>query len=899
MTRIFKKGDRVTHAIFGTGEVRLDDDDTVIVRFDSGDIQECPKHEIKLLQSLQEALLSSEWHDSTEVLAKIQALAIRSINDVWGVFSLARIDLLPHQLWVCRRVVQEMPTRWLVADDVGLGKTIEAGLILWTLLNKGVVKRILILCPASLVEQWQYRLRTMFDIRLTKYTTEADTPKSDFWNTNHQVVASLPTLRKDSRGRHKRMYEAEPWDLLIIDEAHHLNADEKEMTLGYSLIDRLINEFKRVKSAVFFSGTPHRGKHYQFFALLKLLRDDLFNPKLAISSEINLQTQMRSLRHVMLRNNKQSVTDMKGKKLFSPHTVSSETYSYSESEAEFYEKLTEFILTGKAYASGLDDFNQRAVMLILTCMQKLASSSVAAIRRALERRLQRNRENLKKLELAQQQKQKIDRTFISQFEEEDIQTSDELSQLEEEILVLTENLRLVENEIPWLEDLIAAAQKVETETKITAILNILETRFADRQVLFFTEYKATQSLLMSALISRYGDGCITFINGEEKAEGVKGHKTLLLEKRENAAKKFNEREVRFLVSTEAGGEGIDLQENCYSLIHIDLPWNPMRLHQRVGRLNRYGQKHIVEVITLRNPDTVETRIWDKLNQKIENIMQSLDAVMAEPEDLLELVLGMTSPKLFQEIFSEANGKKEDLNQWFDLKTAKFGGKDAIATVREMVGSCDKFDFQQASPLLPQVDLPDLQPFFINMLHINKRRITQTPEGLSFITPDDWLGEPAIQKRYENMHFERSRRDKSTMLSLLGVGHRLFGQALQQAIDLPVGVTCLINLEYPLFVFRIADRVTSKQINVRQAIAAITGLSNQFALLKDWQLLQQLNQLSSNTNSDLVNESGDFIYQQLEQAEIFLRANLHILDLPFQIPTLQAIAIFYPASNKII
>ncbi|MCA6573318.1 MAG: DEAD/DEAH box helicase family protein [Pseudanabaena sp. M38BS1SP1A06MG] len=899
MTRIFKKGDRVTHAFFGTGEVRLDDDVTVIVRFDSGDIQECPKHEIKLLQSLQEALLSSEWHDSTEVLAKIQALAVRSINDVWGVFSLARIDLLPHQLWVCRRVVQEMPTRWLVADDVGLGKTIEAGLILWTLLNKGVVKRILILCPASLVEQWQYRLRTMFDIRLTKYTTEADTPKSDFWNTNHQVVASLPTLRKDSRGRHKRMFEAEPWDLLIIDEAHHLNADEKEMTLGYSFIDRLINEFKRVKSAVFFSGTPHRGKHYQFFALLKLLRDDLFNPKLAVSSEINLQTQMRSLRHVMLRNNKQSVTDMKGKKLFSPHTVSSETYSYSESEAEFYEKLTEFILTGKAYASGLDDFNQRAVMLILTCMQKLASSSVAAIRRALERRLQRNRENLKKLEVAQQQKQKIDRTFISQFEEEDIQTSDELSQLEEEILVLTENLRLVENEIPWLEDLINAAQKVETETKIIAILNILETRFADRQVLFFTEYKATQSLLMSALISRYGDGCITFINGEEKAEGVKGHTTPLFEKRENAAKKFNEREVRFLVSTEAGGEGIDLQENCYSLIHIDLPWNPMRLHQRVGRLNRYGQKHIVEVVTLRNPDTVETRIWDKLNQKIENIMQSLDAVMAEPEDLLELVLGMTSPKLFQEIFSEANGKKEDLNQWFDRKTAKFGGKDAIATVREMVGSCDKFDFQQASPLLPQVDLPDLRPFFINMLHINKRRITQAPEGLSFITPDDWLVEPAIQKRYENMHFERSRRDKSAMPTLLGVGHRLFAQALQQAIDLPVGVTCLINLEHPLFVFRIADRVTSKQMNVRQAITAITGYSNQFVLLKDWQLLQQLNQLSSNPNSDLVNKSGEFIYQQLEQAEIFLRANLHILDLPFQIPTLQAIAIFYPACNKII
>jgi len=889
---IFAKGDRVTHSRFGTGEVRLDEGETVIVRFDDGIIQECPKQELKLLQSLQETILSPQWHDPLEAIARVQALAIRSVNDVWGVFSLARIDLLPHQLWVCRRVVQEMPTRWLVADDVGLGKTIEAGLILWTLLSKGVIKRILILCPASLVEQWQYRLRTMFDIRMTKYTTEADTPKGDFWNTHHQIVASLPTLKKNSRDRHKRLFEAEPWDLLIIDEAHHLNADEKDITLGYSFIDRLINEFHRVRSAVFFTGTPHRGKHYQFFALLKLLREDLFNPKQAMGSDTELQKQMRSLREVMLRNNKQSVTDMKGNKLFFPHTVSSETYSYSEAESAFYAKLTEFILTGKAYASGLNNFNQRAVMLILICMQKLASSSVAAIQRALERRLQRNYDNLKKLDTAQQQKQKIDRK-LWQLDEEDIQTSDELSQLEEEILTLTENIRLVQDELPWLKDLIAAAKAVEEETKITAILKILDTHFADRQVLFFTEYKATQSLLMSALIDRYGDHCVTFINGDERAEGIRGQDNPLSEKRDNAAKKFNDREVRFLVSTEAGGEGIDLQDHCYSLIHVDLPWNPMRLHQRVGRLNRYGQKHPVEVITLRNPDTVETRIWDKLNQKIENIMQSLEQVMAEPEDLLQLVLGMTSPRLFQEIFSEGNGNKEDLNQWFDRKTAKFGGKDAIATVREMVGSCDKFDFQQTSPLLPQVDLPDLQPFLLNMLHINKRRVTQTNEGISFITPDTWFVEPAIQRRYENMHFDRNRRDRNTTTTLLGVGHRLFAQALQQAIDLPVSVAYLANLEQPLFVFRIADRITGRQMNVRQAISAITGQPEQFTLLKDWQLLQQLNQFSGNTNPDSTGASGESICQQLELAEIFLKENLQVLDLPFQIPTVQAIAVLYP------
>jgi hypothetical protein len=174
MSIILNRGNRVTHSQFGIGEVRLDEGETVIVRFEHG-IEECPKEDLTLLQSLEEAIAAPEWHEPLEVITRTQALAIRSINDMWGVFSLARIALLPHQLWVCRKVVQELPARWLVADDVGLGKTIEAGLILWTLLNKGAVKRILILCPASLVEQWQERLRTMFDIRMTRYTSEADT----------------------------------------------------------------------------------------------------------------------------------------------------------------------------------------------------------------------------------------------------------------------------------------------------------------------------------------------------------------------------------------------------------------------------------------------------------------------------------------------------------------------------------------------------------------------------------------------------------------------------------------------------------------------------------------------------------------------------------------------------
>ncbi|MBE9255567.1 DEAD/DEAH box helicase family protein [Synechocystis salina LEGE 00031] len=901
MTIIFNCGDRVTHSQFGSGEVRLNEGETVVVRFEHG-IEECPKENLTLLQSLEEAIAAPEWHEPLEVIIRAQALAIRSINDMWGVFSLARIALLPHQLWVCRKVVQELPARWLVADDVGLGKTIEAGLILWTLLNKGAVKRILILCPASLVEQWQERLRTMFDIRMTRYTSEADTAKSDFWNTHHQVIASLPTLRKNSGDRHQRMFDAEPWDLVLVDEAHHLNADEHTgPTLGYNLMSQLMNDYKKIKSAVFFTGTPHRGKHYQFFALLKLLREDLFNPLDAVKSFDNLQSQIQNLRLVMLRNNKQFVTDMVGKKLFLPPKISSETYSYSPEEEEFYEKLTEFILTGKAYASGLSQIDQRAVMLILVCMQKLASSSVAAIRSAIKKRLAKITQNRKELEVNKQKKSLLEK--LRAFDDEENIQSDELSNLEEKIFDLEDKLYLMEDEQPRLEELLEISNSIVLETKIDKILEIIEGLFANRQVLFFTEYKATQSLLMSSLIARFGSQCVTFINGDERAEGIieaDGQVSTRQEKRSSAAEKFNSGEVRFLVSTEAGGEGIDLQENCYSLIHVDLPWNPMRLHQRVGRLNRYGQKYSVEVISLRNPDTVETRIWDKLNDKIENIMDSLKEVMEEPEDLLQLILGMTSPTLFREIFSEAQQNKEKLSQWFDSETATFGGQDAVEVVKKLVGSCEKFDFQQVSPLLPQVDLPDLQPFFEAMLHFNKRRINRIDGELSFITPESWLALPAIRKRYEQLHFDRNSQNKIKVNNLLGVGHCLINQALKQALELNKCV-CQVNfIEDAIAIFQVLDRVTGTQVNVRQIIVGVTlGLKSDHhkKLLKDWEVLKILNASLEKTDKvsklDRPDIDTNNILSLLKESKDYLEKNLNILDLPFQYPKIQVNALLFP------
>ncbi len=301
----------------------------------------------------------------------------------------------------------------------------------------------------------------------------------------------------------------------MVDEAHHLNADEHSgPTLGHRLVEQLVDK-GRVTSLVFFTGTPHRGKDYGFWSLLHLLRPDLFDPKKPKRSQLPLLSQ------VMIRNNKQNVTDLKGNRLFQAPLVETVTYRYSDVEARFYRMLTEFILRGEAYASGISGTNGRAVILVLIAMQKLASSSVAAIRRALKR-LDGIVSAKAAAATAQAKKRGGERQVgVAEYEEADTTGDlDRMSQMEEEFVAEWSGLRLMSDEEPRLRQLIEAADAVTEETKVQEILSILRTRFEGRSVVLFTEYKATQSLILSSLIKEFGEGCASFINGDERADDV-------------------------------------------------------------------------------------------------------------------------------------------------------------------------------------------------------------------------------------------------------------------------------------------------------------------------------------------------------------------------------------------
>lgn len=880
-------GDAVFHVRFGPGTIEYPKGQTSIVRFEHG-LEECELGTLKKQVSLRAAVEAGQWHSLLEVIAKCQAAAIQSVNDAWGVFSRSRISLLPHQLWVCHRVSRQWPIRYLVADDVGLGKTIEAGLILWPLLSSGMVRRLLVLCPASLVEQWQFRLREMFDIRLARYLPEADTTRGDFWSTHRQVVASLPTLRTDRNGRHDRLLEAEPWDLLIVDEAHHLNADEtRGSTLGYRLVEKLLDQ-KRVESCVFFTGTPHRGKAFGFWSLMKLLRPDLFDPRKPD------QEQIERLPDVLIRNNKSLVTDMQGNKLFKPVTVAPETYFYAPEEEAFYELMTNFIATGKAYATSLSASQSQQVILVLIAMQKLASSSVAAIRKALKRRLQKLRDTRDKL------REKIslsarEKAALSVASEDATNPDEDWNDLDS--LLAEATLTLMEQEIPNLEALVQAAEAVNAETKIEKILDILEGKFSGRPVLFFTEYKATQALLMTALMRNYGEGCVTFINGDEKIEDLVlpgGSVVSRTMDRVEAAALFNAGRVRFLISTEAGGEGIDLQERCHSLIHVDLPWNPMRLHQRVGRLNRYGQSQPVEVITLRNPATVEARIWDLLNKKLERIMAALGTAMDEPEDLLQLVLGMSSPGVFTQLFSQGQFvRKQKLNEWFDRESATFGGSSAIETVKKLVGHASRFDLSSLAEV-PNVDLPHLRQFFETMLILSRRRPVRSEEGLSFKTPEEWLDEPGIRRKYDDMVFDRSVPGGRSAEQVIGVGHKVFDKALRVAAEYPVSLAWSREIAQPLVVFQVYDRITDQSGRIRQAVVgserAEAAGDEGWRMLRDWQVLEILNQVKPReTAQEVPSVLGIELRELVDEASRRLADGVNSFGFPFKVPELRPIA----------
>jgi len=324
----------------------------------------------------------------------------------------------------------------------------------------------------------------------------------------------------------------------------------------------------------------------------------------------------------------------------------------------------------------------------------------------------------------------------------------------------------------------------------------------------------------------------------------------------------------------------------------------MRLHQRVGRLSRYGQTKSVDVVTVRNPDTVESRIWECLDRKLDRITLAFQGAMDDPEDMRQLVIGMASPRMLTTIFADADPelRGQRLEQWFNASTATFGGTDAVGAVRSLIGNVARFDFDEVGDQVPKVDLPDLVPFFKSVFATMGKRPNQVDDvRLNFRTPQEWMDDFTISEKYDLL-FARDHRAQDGE-DIAGVGLRIVDRALQTAIDLPDALAALGELDGEVVVFALRDRVTGAEGTIRKVIVALQRCdSNQWKLLRDWQLMNQLNPIADKPRSAVfvVRPRGTVdVRALLIEAERELQSRINQVDLPFILPTIECVACLLP------
>lgn len=298
-----------------------------------------------------------------------------------------------------------------------------------------------------------------------------------------------------------------------------------------------------------------------------------------------------------------------------------------------------------------------------------------------------------------------------------------------------------------------------------------------------------------------------------------------------------------------------------------------------------------------------THVADFTKPEMNQIMLALGQAMDEPEDLLQLVLGMTSPALWRELFVEGREvPKESLAQWFDHRTAQFGNRDVVKTVQDLIGNCARFDFQEVSDQLPKVDLPALQPFFTSMLRLNRRRVEQRDDSVGFRTPDTWLATPGVLPSYEGLVFRRQLRGREEARHVLGVGHKVMNEALRQARDSNATVATLPAdaLSRPLVVLRIRDKVTGEQRAVRSVSIAVEiadGPNGTDLFLKDWELLERLNGLVGargfRAPESIPPVDLSAVEVALERGMSVARESVLGLGLPFRFPEVEPVAVLWP------
>jgi superfamily II DNA or RNA helicase len=580
--------------------------------------------------------------------------------DPYFSLSIARVDPLPHQLEAVYDYFLKLPRiRFLLADDPGAGKTIMAGLLLKELKVRGLVTRTLIVAPANLTFQWQRELkdkfREQFDVMRGEVlrTQYGQNP----WQERNQVVTSVSWISRVEDAKESLLRSS--WDLVIVDEAHKMSAySSDKKTLAFQIGEALS---QRTDHFLLMTATPHKGDPENFRLFLSLLDRDVYGDVKSLEEAMRRHEApfyLRRLKEALVSFPDPETGEVK--KLFTNRDVRTTKFDLDGDEFDFYDALTRYVEDQSIKAAAAENVQANILSFQMAMLQRRFASSMYAVRRSLERMRDKRKRILDDPERYRQEQ--IVRRLPDDFDD---LTEDEQSKImtsaEETVLVIDPaSLREEIQRIDKLVDQARALEKREIESKLNKLRQVLNEQqiFKDprMKLLVFTEHKDTLDYLA-------GDGRDGRPLGKLREWGLSVtqiHGGLPIGDRDTPNTRiYAEREFRedcqVLVATEAAGEGINLQF-CWLMINYDIPWNPVRLEQRMGRIHRYGQQKDCLIFNFAAVNTREGRVLEKLLMRLAEIKEELGT-----DKVFDVVGEMLPSNSLEKMFREMYARRIDVN----------------------------------------------------------------------------------------------------------------------------------------------------------------------------------------------------------------------------------------------
>jgi SNF2 family DNA or RNA helicase len=803
----FQPGERITHHEYGQGVVLDLPREGYVRAFFGVSERRVPVASLRRELTRTERILRAvdgSAERSRKSWLSYEAHALPVMESASALTS-AKIDLLPHQVVLTHRIATASPRRYLIADEVGLGKTIETALILRELASRGELNRALMVVPAGLVNNWHRELNEVFNLDFEVFGSEGDITdrKTNAFAKHDRLIASIDTLKRPARI--KRLLDAPRWDLVVFDEAHHLTAykagGKVRKTENYKLAEALKNHSRDL---MLLSATPHQGNHFQFWMLAQLL-----NPTLFSSPEEMLENRHR-LNTVMFRRTKADACQPDGSPLFARRWVHTESFLMNQEERLFYEKLREYLEDGFDLARRQGG-QGRALGFLMAIFQKIAASSFAAVRRTLKRRLlmltlheaflrdkeldieSRERLTQEARELIHEEfglprdsigRSEVDRVLadlkyrlVKKLDEEALEMASDPYGSEysathaEEAASAVVDMHLPEERLR-IGDLLRVFP-AERETKMQKLLDGLGTLWRqnpNEKIVIFATYLGTVDMIAREIEQTFPGQGVTVLRGGDHGAKVAAERRFRLKDG-----------PRVLVCTAAGREGINLQF-ARVLFNFDLPWNPMDMEQRIGRIHRYGQSHTAQVYNLVLSDTIEGRIFLLLDEKLTEIARTVGKVDEQgnvAEDLRAQILGQLSERLnYDRLYQEALSDPELKRTQFELEAALSNSREARQVVFDLFQDLEGFSLDDYKPFADvSSSLDRLVRFLSAAVTDRQQKLVQTDnETYDLVTIDG-----ARRARFTLNRDAATSRDD---LELLGLDHPLVQEELGRWRSVP-------------------------------------------------------------------------------------------------------------------